>query len=217
MHETTISTPESRRAAGSREFGDVRNDAPNYKGPYTVVKAGPIGNLWAVEDADGREVDAFDGSEKAKAQAKCDKLNAQASNANPEQIRAIEAMLSNDEASTDQQLVQHIVQEMKIPEAEAKAWVAKRAEYLNSSNAGPITAEVRAARGKAAYGSAVNSYGNFSIEEDIQRGMTKDQIIQKIQSRYSDIGFEQAKRIVEAVQKSGAGASTDWGHYGSEK
>ena len=32
MHETTISTPESRRAAGAREFGDVRNVEPDLQG-----------------------------------------------------------------------------------------------------------------------------------------------------------------------------------------
>jgi len=46
-----------------------------FKAPYKVVKAGPTGNLWAIQDANDVEVDVFDKSEKAKAQAKCDALN----------------------------------------------------------------------------------------------------------------------------------------------
>ena len=76
------------------------------------------------------------------------------------------------------------------------------------------TREEKLARGKQTYGSKRdNSYGNIMIQSDIDKGMTEEQIIKKIQTRYPDIGYSQAKGIYEGVLKGG---STDWSHYKSE-
>jgi len=42
----------------------------------------------------------------------------------------IKATLTNDEASTDEELVQHFMKVGGLSEQEARAWVAKRGEYL---------------------------------------------------------------------------------------
>lgn len=56
-------------------------------------------------------------------------------NATGEQVRAIEAILSNDEASSGAELVQHFVSEIGVTEAEARRWVSKRDSYLRMENA----------------------------------------------------------------------------------
>ena len=55
-----------------------------------------------------------------------------------------------------------------------------------------------------------NSYGNWSIQGDIDKGMSESQIIKKIMDRYSNIPHEQAKGIYDAVKKGGSGATADW-------
>ena len=47
-----------------------------------------------------------------------------------EQIDAVEAMLTNDEASSDEELVMHFTHELGMLEQEAREWVAKRNSYL---------------------------------------------------------------------------------------
>jgi hypothetical protein len=47
-----------------------------------------------------------------------------------EDIEFIESTLRNDEASTDEELVEHFVSETKITEEQAKKWVALRGRYL---------------------------------------------------------------------------------------
>lgn len=42
----------------------------------------------------------------------------------------IEAVLTNDENATDEELVKYFIKEGSMSEAEAKEWVAKRSEYL---------------------------------------------------------------------------------------
>ncbi len=46
------------------------------------------------------------------------------------QARAIKAILSNDEASTDAQLVAHLRAEFKLSAKKARAWVKQRGTYL---------------------------------------------------------------------------------------
>jgi hypothetical protein len=55
-----------------------------------------------------------------------------------------------------------------------------------------------------------NSYGNFSIDSDIQMGKSEDEIIKNIMDRYSHIPREQAKAIYDAVKAGGADAKADW-------
>lgn len=45
--------------------------------------------------------------------------------------RAIDAILSNDEASTDEELISHFMSEIGLTEAQAKQQVSKRTEMLN--------------------------------------------------------------------------------------
>lgn len=47
------------------------------------------------------------------------------------------------------------------------------------------------------------SYGNVYIEADIKRGLSKEQIVKKIQDRYSHIGAAQAAEIYDAVESGG--------------
>lgn len=49
-----------------------------------------------------------------------------------QQEDAIKAILSNDEASSDDELVQHFINEIGIPEQEARGWVAKRNNFLGN-------------------------------------------------------------------------------------
>lgn len=51
--------------------------------------------------------------------------------ASSQQEKAIKAILANDEASSDQQLIDHLVKEIGISREEAKRWVAKRSQFLN--------------------------------------------------------------------------------------
>jgi len=57
------------------------------------------------------------------------------------------------------------------------------------------------------------SYGNASIEYDIDKGESKTSIINKIRSRYKDIGKNQADQIYNSV-KNGKGKEADWSHHG---
>jgi hypothetical protein len=50
--------------------------------------------------------------------------------ASSSQIKAIEAILANDEASSDQELEKHFINEIGVSASEAKAWVKKRDRYL---------------------------------------------------------------------------------------
>lgn len=49
-----------------------------------------------------------------------------------EDIEFIESTLRNDEESTDQELIDHFVTELDIPETRAKKWVALRDKYLTA-------------------------------------------------------------------------------------
>lgn len=51
-------------------------------------------------------------------------------NITKEQLQTIEAILSNDEASTDQELVEHFMNELGLSESDAKVWVNVRDQYL---------------------------------------------------------------------------------------
>ncbi len=44
----------------------------------------------------------------------------------------VKAVLSNDEVSSDEELVDHFVQEGGLIKEEAEGWVAKRSFYLNN-------------------------------------------------------------------------------------
>lgn len=46
--------------------------------------------------------------------------------------RCIESTLSNDETSTDAEIIEYFMMEIGLSEAEARAWVAKRDEYLRA-------------------------------------------------------------------------------------
>ena len=93
------------------------------------------------------------------------------------------------------------------------------ATYL-SVTLGPICSGCNEPEGKctcAKKNGRDNSYGNYSIWEDIKKGTSKTQIIKKIQERYDDIGYSQADGIYEAVRKSEGKGGADWTHYGKEK
>ena len=61
------------------------------------------------------------------------------------------------------------------------------------------------------------SYGNFYIHDDMEKGLSDNQIIRKIRERYIDIGQEQAKEIVDAIRAGGPDAPTDWSKRGGSK
>ncbi len=46
--------------------------------------------------------------------------------------RAIEQILTNDEASSDAELIRHFIKEMGLADSEARQWVARRNDYLRS-------------------------------------------------------------------------------------
>jgi len=46
--------------------------------------------------------------------------------------KAIEACLSNDEISTDGELIDYFMSEIKITKKQAEYWVSKRDYYLNN-------------------------------------------------------------------------------------
>ena len=50
----------------------------------------------------------------------------------------------------------------------------------------------------------LNSYGNYMIADDIQKGLSEAEIIKKITDRYSNISDAQAKRIYDAVKQGGS-------------
>ncbi len=56
-------------------------------------------------------------------------------------LAAIEAILTNDETSTDAELVEHFIAELSLSRAEAEEWVAMRSNYLN-----PAADGIRAAK-----------------------------------------------------------------------
>lgn len=58
---------------------------------------------------------------------------------NTHKLRWIEAVLANDEDSTDEELVEHFVGEGGMPESEAREWVNRRDEYLSMA----CTREIR--------------------------------------------------------------------------
>ena len=50
--------------------------------------------------------------------------------------RCIKATLSNDEKSTDEELIAYFMKEGGLSREVAASWVAKRSEYLNSVKSG---------------------------------------------------------------------------------
>jgi hypothetical protein len=46
------------------------------------------------------------------------------------QVTAVEATLSNDEMSSDAELVEYFMSELGLSEDQASEWVAKRNEYI---------------------------------------------------------------------------------------
>lgn len=61
------------------------------------------------------------------------KKNAKENAIDAQKIRAIEAMLANDEASSDAELVEHFMKELGLTQQEAQAWVSKRGQYLKNA------------------------------------------------------------------------------------
>jgi len=53
------------------------------------------------------------------------------------------------------------------------------------------------------------SYSNSDIAADLKAGVPETAVVARIMKRYSDIGLEQARKIVKAVR---AGEPTDWSH-----
>lgn len=49
-----------------------------------------------------------------------------------ETVSWIKDILSNDEVSTDDDLITHFMEEGRVPLDEAKLWVSRRAFYLNN-------------------------------------------------------------------------------------
>lgn len=62
-----------------------------------------------------------------------------------------------------------------------------------------------------------NSYGNYSIAADLNKGMSPDDVVKRIMARYSDIKEPQARSIVEAVQKGGPDAQADWSKHNAQE
>ena len=70
----------------------------------------------------------------------------------------IKSILSNDEASTDEELVQHFMKEGGLSEEEAKKWVSQRTEYL-----GGVAKEVKATE-SVVKASGDRGRGSYKVE-----------------------------------------------------
>jgi len=91
--------------------------------------------------------------------------------ASADPVPAIEQILANDEASSDEELVQHFMSEMKLPEAEARSWVAKRNDYLKGVLGSKvkgyyISGHFTEVRGRSRVRAAAEVILSYSVEEN---------------------------------------------------
>lgn len=112
---------ESRHPEALVKGGKIHKEKP---AKVKKVKAKKVGN---VTDTEALTKEAKEEYHKKIAELKKKtKLSA-------DDIEFIEGTLRNDEASTDEEMVDHFVEELGITEAQAKKWVKLRNKYLKAS------------------------------------------------------------------------------------